>query len=262
VNRLSLHTFASDESHLFAVCWRTGERTFGLVKVEMAERVGTDPLEREVAAELVAMRYLLEEREVCGTGKVGAGLMITTRYRDVQQLCESEHPSPYLAAHAAFLRVRFIGCRICLEYESEPDWLGPLLNAEAVQTDTVQGAIPAPVLLTVGEAGAVEVTWHVISMFCERFNVRKDRAWRLLERRARSAVRIEVPRGRFADLFHEDHGIFLISRETSTVFVVSEPTRLGVLPRLVTCYKADARHLKALGHLQRSGSLRPWTPEV
>lgn len=259
MNRISLCTFTTDEPNLFAVCWRTGERTFGLVKVGMAESVSKDPVEREIAAELAALRFLLEDREVCGSGKVGAGLVITTRYRDIQELCHALHPSPSLAGYAAFLRVRFIGCKVCLEYEDQPDWIPPLLGAESLRIDTLISSSPAPVLMTVGDAGAVEVTWHAISMFCERFNVRKDRAWRVLERRSRSAVKIDVPRGLFADLLHQDQGVFLISRETSTVFVVSAPIRLGVLPRLVTCYEADARHLRALGELQRSGDLRPWS---
>lgn len=176
MNELKLFTHRAPGDRV-RVDWATGRNMGGafLVTMPAMEDVA-------IAAELAVARLLLEDRNVCGHGKTGAGLVITFSFGAVRKLVRESSAKAHLAPYALFLRTRFIGCDCRIDAVPRGDFAHPDTPVEDL---VVAGAVPE--FIRLGEHGDVAVTAHAVEKFQERFCPNPKKVWARLQRCAADA---------------------------------------------------------------------------
>jgi hypothetical protein len=232
-NRISLCTRSTGAREVFNVYWRTGLSRKGVVRVSVTAP-GLDDRERVVAAELSALRHLLEDRNVCGHNKAGKGLEVFVSLGAIRKLLLAIAGSAALAPYAQFLRTRFLGAKVNVE-NRDLDWADA-----ACEQDEESLVVDAPVHATieVGGFGRVELTPHALERYTERFALSPTNAWRRLQEHARDAVRVpDIRKGAKTIAKHWQKGEFAIARNGQLLLVVTPAPKAGMWPRLVTIYR-------------------------
>jgi len=207
----------------------TGSDKKGVVFVTVPP-VLEDP---KVIAELSAARWLLEQKNVCGHDKAGAGLEIFVSSGAIKKLSRGGSAKTNLLRYAHFLRTRFIGAKITVE-NRDSNWLD--FQDEHPYSIGVSSEIE---LLELCGFGPVEVTAHAIEKYTERLGRKLTRAWR--------EIRLLIKDPKLKEIRFRKKGLngktpsknsryfYLPTRQI--VFVVT--TSPNGEPRLVTTYLID-----------------------
>lgn len=247
MNILSLCTRRTDDPRVFDVYWRTGLLIKGRVIVTMPSHVSEDA---NIAAELSAARYLLEDRNVCGDNKAGRGLTIRVTFGAIKKLAREESEKGYLAPYAHFLRTRFAGLLIEVE-NTKVDWAD-----EGCARDVAELVVDGPVMNTilVGGFGEVELSSHAVQRYIEKFEVKPVNAWRKLRDWAPQAVKLPpLPKSWRQTIKYPREASFAVSHNQEILLVVTPAKPGRKHPCLVTLYPVDERMRADLARL-RHGS--------
>jgi len=222
---LTVFTKLGDRPDQFKVFWACGRNTQGVVNVTMA----CTTEKNEVAAELSALQYLLEVREVCGADRAGNSLAIVCSSGAIRKLAAGKSDKQSLVPFALFLRTRFADAEIAVSKDDR--FIAPV-KANNHSHDLL---VEQPTLSTMEfpDGLRVGITHHALSAYMIRYQVPlAANAWRSL----RAAV--SHPRTRLQVTTSEE-----ISRHGKTVcaYVTPDGLRLIVVhekggPRLLTCY--------------------------
>ncbi len=240
MNELFLHTRATENPTVFDTFWMTGLNAKGRVRVEVSAM--HDP---KIAAELAVMQYLLEEKEVCGRDKTGAGLQLTVTFGAIRKLLRADSSKETLAPYAAFLRTRFIGASVQVENRK----LGWVDGKCDEQRDDLGVAEPNKPKLEVGGYGQVELTGHAVEQYICRFGFenKPEKAWRALKAAAEKALPvIPVKRSAIHDVKHRRLGMFALNSVEDVLMVITPPDRSGCHPRMVTVYRHSDNPMRQL----------------
>lgn len=231
MNKLRLFTEKTSTDGSYLVRWMTGTDTKGIVQVD----VPADVEDGKIASELVAARWLLEEANVCGHDKSGAGLIIYFSTGAAKKLLRGESAKGSLAKYAHFLRTRFLGAEI--EVESRPqhwavfDAIATRIDARSVKLEKLQ----------LRGFGEVELTAHALEQYVERLERKPTRAWRELRLLLLDPKLYEVNINRrrvTANLAHRNAGRYFYLPNRDIIFVVTEANSFTPA-RVVTIYAAD-----------------------
>ncbi len=234
-NRLRLFTVQGRDDAHFVVRWMTGLDTKGVVEVA----VDKDKADGRIVAELCAARWLLEEKNVCGHDKAGAGLEIYFSSGAVKKLQRGESSKQHLVQFAEFLWTRFLGASIDVE-NRDVSWADFECSVDIGKI--VVGA-PVPELISVTGAGAVRLTPYVVRRYVERFNRKPTKAWRELRDLLSKPElrRITIARRKLIeDVKHRKAAEYFFLPSHELVVVVSHIKMSGV-PDLITAYRADKK---------------------
>lgn len=239
MNNLYLHTRPTRDPHVFETYWMTGMVAKGKV-------VATVPVSEDgaIAAELAVAQHLLEECNVCGHDKGGAGLRLFVTFGNIRKLLRADSDKDHLARYAAFLRTRFLGAEVKVE-NRKIDWVDT--NCEA-RVENIVVAAPKVPLVEVGGFGQVELTAHAIEQYVARFGCKPERAWRHLQAIASEAKPVKpAKRSAFHDLKHRRQGEFAIHHGHALLMVITPPEKAGGHPRMVTIYKPSEKQMVEAG---------------
>jgi len=222
---LTVLTKPKDGARLFDVVWSTGRQMHGLVTVDM--RCDTEA--NDVAAELSAMQYLLEERAVCGHDRAGKSLQLTCSFGAVRKLVAGRSTKPSLIPFALFLRTRFADASIVVSKDEQ----FIRLDRATKYADRLTVTSPLLSAFILSDGLRVGLTQHALNAYMARYqNAVPSDAWRALRAAAQDrstrlerATPAEVSRyGKGVRAYASPHGLRLIVVE-------------GVpAPRIVTCY--------------------------
>ena len=232
MNVLSLFTRSTEEPGKFHVYWRTGLVVKGCVVVKIKTGIAEDA---DIAAELSAARYLLEDQNVCGHNKAGKGLELRVTFGAIKKLVREESSKSYLSPYANFLRTRFVGAAIDVENRNQ-DWAN-----EECHRDTVELIVDRPKVttITVGGFGEVELTSHAIQRYINRFGINPENAWRRLVSWGPKAIRFEVPPKSWQRAIKYPRQASFAVSHNHEILLVIVPPRIGhQLPCMVTIYSA------------------------
>jgi hypothetical protein len=240
MNILRTHTQASNEAKSFLVHWTNStKRPGGLIKV----RVTVNMQDAHIAAELAAMRHLLEERGVLGSDLVGnANTQLVVSLGAIKKLRRCQSDKSHLAPYANFLTTRFAGCPISVDKDTR--WFEGF-TPYTVDDLLVSG--PRRETLTVTGLGEVAVTQHVLDRFADRFlpDTGLDKlartAWRKLKEIASDPSVREVTRqGLWVGVKYarqgEQQGRYFLNARRNLILVITDNPGEG--KRLVTAYPA------------------------
>lgn len=172
-NILRLQTTDTVYANVFLVRWSTGNDTKGAVHVNVAGQTE----DGRIIAELAAARWLLEDRNVCGHDKTGAGLIVRFSAGQVRKLQRGMSSKTHLIPYAEFLWTRFLGATIEVEVQ-DFDWAD---FAIAGEPELLKVTHARPELLPVHGGGVVAVTPYFVRRYVERFDRDPTRAWRELK---------------------------------------------------------------------------------
>ncbi len=225
---LMVLTKLTDSADTFETYWSCGRHTQGVVKVT----VHCETESKEVAAELSALQYLLEEREVCGTDRAGNSMQITCSFGAVRKLASGKSDKASLAPFALFLRTRFADAQIAVSKDSG------FIHSKA-KGHAERLIIDAPRLSTVSlpDGLAVGVTHHALVAYMTRYqNPVAANAWRALRAAManpgvglrQSTLQEESHLGRIIRVYENPDGLRLIVAIDKGV------------AKLVTCYYCRA----------------------
>lgn len=116
MNTLKTHALATNLADTFMVYWtNSSSRPGGLIKVRVTQKMP----DAVIAAELAAMQYLLEIKEVIGRNLVGnANTKLTVSRGAIRKLRRCQSDKSHLAPYANFLTTRFAGSPICVEKDT------------------------------------------------------------------------------------------------------------------------------------------------
>jgi hypothetical protein len=233
MNVLSLCLCNTPDPRVVEVYWRTGLIIKGRVFVTMAYDLNDD---LNIIAELSAIRYLLENRHVCGHNKAGRGLILRVTCGEIAKLANGESDKAHLSRYAQFLRTRFVGAAIEVESEDRT-WVN-----EDCFRDTAELDVEGPVLETIhlGGFGEVELTGHAVQRYIERFEIRPDRAWHKIKEWAPRVTRLgSMPSGWRQAIKYPLGASIGITANEEIVLVVVPPHFGHSLPQIVTIYAPD-----------------------
>jgi hypothetical protein len=228
MNTLIVYTSPKTGSK-YNVFWMTGENTRGVVEV-----TPPDIDDADVASELVAIRYLLEECNVCGHKKTGNGLRLRVSQGAIRRLVQVRSSKDHLAPYAVFLRTRFIGADIAVEKDTGwTDHPSCLSNKSSLLVERAK-----PVLVTLGGFGEVEVTAHAIEQFNERFCPQIGRVWSRFCISVQQSVRaVHTKRKPISDAKHRKVGEYALDSKREVVFVVVKGDDVQSPGKIVTVTK-------------------------
>lgn len=244
MNLLSLCVCNTPDPRVVEVCWRTGLVIKGRVFVTMAYDLSED---LNIIAELSAIRYLLEDRNVCGHNKAGRGLVIRVTCDEIAQLVQEESDKSHLSRYANFLRTRFVGATIEVAGEVM-DWAN-----EDCYRDTAELDVDGPILETIhlGGFGEVELTGHAMQRYIERFSISPDRAWHKIKDWGPRVTRLgSLPRSWRHSIKYPLEAALGLSHNEEMVMVVMPPQSGHKLPQLVTIYPPDDRMRADIARMQ------------
>lgn len=244
MNYLNVLTVPTVDPLVFDTYWATGQTAKGRVIVTVTPDF---PDDGRIVAELGAVRYLLEDRNVCGHDKTARGLVVTCSCGAIRKLLREESFKSYLAPYANFLRTRFLGIAVEVE-KRKLAWAD-----EGCDRDTAELVVDAPIpaSLHLGEFGEVEITGHAVQRYAERFGVRPDRAWRRLREQAPGVCDLgKVTSSMWKALSNFVEARIGVNREESVIFVVVPPARKRTLPSLVTVYAPSQHSVQLVARLK------------
>lgn len=231
MNFLWVYTEADPVDGYYLVSWRTGLATRGRLRVHVPPALP----DSRIAAELGAMRHLLEDRDACGNAKTGKGLNLKVSCGAIRKLMQADSAKEHLVGYAAFLRTRFVGCAIDVA-NRDTDWVreeGEWPMEEIVAKNHSHAVIQA------GELGDVALTGHAMERFIEHMGVSPENAFKRIKSFARDVRRVEVSKAPKHLLKHRREGRFGYDEKRNLMYVVTDADRLGLEPRLVTIYLAE-----------------------
>lgn len=167
VGRLGMMTLSTvafvNESGEHLVSWRTGIKNFGTVKVV---NVGAE--DSKVVAELLAIRYLLLEREVFKRKLyAGTGIKVEVSSPVIRKLLLGTSKKSHLFVHAKFLHSRLSG--ITIDTRSGPGLDSPMAEMSTLETIDALEADASDVFETPA-MGAIRLTKHAIDQYQERLH--------------------------------------------------------------------------------------------
>ncbi|MHB1301215.1 MAG: hypothetical protein ACYCY8_10170, partial [Burkholderiales bacterium] len=204
MQKLKVFSRPTDRPDTFQVFWTNNpQRPGGVIDITVLDQVD----DKIVIAELRAIQYLLEERQVLGDHVIGnANTRLTVSQGAIRKLKQGRSDKAHLARYAEFLCTRFAGCRIEVDKDDRVFRSQP--------SEQVALIISAPVLETIKVHGfeEVAVTRHVLERLAARLP--EDRArdsanvWKLLQRIASDRSVREVFRhcGIFTRLSYQRNG--------------------------------------------------------
>jgi len=230
MNRLKLMTRSLGSSQ-YSVLWRTGAAHCGVLNVTIAHAVQDEP----IAAELLAAQYLLEQKNVCGHDKTGAGLEITFSFGAIKKLMRAESAKAHLSPYATFLRTRFLGAKLNIDPRRSD-------NGDGQIRESISFASYIPEELQAAGIGSIELTSHAVEQFIERFNRKETRAWRDLRdwlSENKSVPYVHNRRSALANIKHRRLGQFYLLPDRELVLVVTPASSMQINPKLVTVYRQD-----------------------
>ncbi len=257
-NRLRLYTEDTGLENEFLVRWMAGLDVKGAVQVRLVVPVE----DGRIAAELAAARWLLEEKNVSGHDKAGAGLYLYFSNGAVKKLRRGESSKRHLIKYAEFLWTRFLGASIDVETHNL-DWIDFDISQS---TDLLEVGGPLPELISVHGAGDVALTPYFVQRYIERFSRKPTRAWReiraLLSNPSLQPVSLKRRRV-LEDVKHRSAGeYFYLPKRAKTSKNQDLPKRemIVVLTRagtkwgreLLTVYEVDYRLQKRITSIPKS----------
>lgn len=237
---LKTYVVATHVPDTFHVYWTNSlVRAGGLLKV----RIEPDMADQQIAAELSAIQYLLEDKCVLGNTVIsGQGIRLVVSQGAIRKLHGKRSNKSHLAPYSNFLVTRFAGCQI--EVSKKEGWFTgcPVQLAEHL---LITG--PRRETVTISGLGEVAISLHVLERFAERLLPDVDtsrkitEAWKKLIRVASDPSVHEVARQnrnapmRFTRPGHSE-GRYFMNRAHNLLLVVADRPREG--KRLVTIYPA------------------------
>ncbi len=224
MNELRVATRATNIPGVFDTYWMTGLLQKGRVRV-IANLVE----DGKIAAELYAIKFLLESKNVCGHDKSGAGLRIWVTYGAIPKLMKESSGKPHLIQYANFLRTRFVGAEVAVE-NKRTAWIDDLC---AKNVEEIDASVPSCMTIQVNGIGEVELSAHAVARYIERFERPPVKAWRDLVKLCKDA-RPVAPKWRnpTVDLVHRSVGKYWLAE--TVVLVVAQGSEKSQLPTLVS----------------------------
>lgn len=247
MNFLKTYTVATSHPDIFLVHWTNSTSRF---KGTLSVRVAAQIEDRHIAAELSAMRHLLEDKEILGNNLVGnSGSHLICSLGAIRKLRNGESDKSHLAPYSNFLKTRFAGCP--LSVEKRTDWFH---NIEPEATDDLLVTGPRRETIVVNGLGEVAVTEHVLERFADRYlqeqasNQTAHQAWKkLCDTASHKSVREVTRNSLWTSSNHnkngKQEGRYFLNPNKNLVLVVTDNPREG--KRLVTTYPAT-RHFQTL----------------
>lgn len=241
MNILKTFTIATEQPDTFLVYWtNTSMRPKGLLRVRVLPQME----DRQIVAELAAMRYLLEDKGVVGNTVIGnTNTKLVVSLGAIRKLQSMKSDKAHLAPYANFLTTRFAGCPVSVGKDA--DWFDgfPLESAE----DLLVSA-PLRETVTVAGFGEVSVTHHVLERIADRFLSAAERsaqvAWKKLRELAsdtsvREVIRHSVWAAAQYAHYGKQEGRYFLNAKRNLVLVVTN--NIGEGKRLVTAYPANGQ---------------------
>lgn len=227
MNELRVVTKPTADPMVFDTYWTTGLLQKGRVRTTVSASQDC-----RIVAELSALQFLLEQKNVSGHNKAGAGLRLWVTYGAITKLMKESSDKFYLSPYANFLRTRFLGAQIAVE-NKKVSWADELCDRNF---DELTVNEPRKTILEVAGVGQVELTAHAVERYVERFERPAVKAWRDLVRLCLKAIPVK---SRFQTAgkrpVHRNEGQYL--KADDVVLVVAEPSVPGKLPQLVSVHE-------------------------
>jgi hypothetical protein len=231
MNNLTTFSALCEENPAWVdVYWMTGNNKKGIIRAQLDPELE----DTRICAELAVIRYLLEDRNVAGHDKSGAGLCLTVSCGAIRKLALGDSAKEHLAGFAQFLRTRFLGCGIRVVHRLDRSFEGVFVEREVL-------TVHEPLLdtLYLHGVGEVVITAHAVAQYVLRFGRKPERAWRELRSLAASdsvGPFMAPHRGALADLKHRRPGKLFLHPGRRVIFVVVPPGQSHCRPALVTVY--------------------------
>lgn len=229
---LTVLTKPAPTAGTFDIYWACGRHVQGVVTVTVACKIESPA----VAAELVALKHLLEEREVCGTDRTGKSLRLVCSFGAVRKLARGESDHATLAPFALFLRTRFADAEVTTSKDEA------FISHTKAHNHVARLVVDAPTasVLAMSDGLRVGVTRHALDAYRVRYqNLVASSAWRAL----RAAM--ANPGTRLQHCTPEE-----ASRHGKTIRAYTTPDGLRLIvvvdgsgARLLTCYYSDSAAL-------------------
>lgn len=244
MNLLKTYTFATELPDTFLVYWTNSIiRPKGVLRVRVLPQIE----DRQIVAELAAMRHLLEDKGVVGNTVVGnAGTRLIVSAGAIRKLQAMKSGKSHLAPYANFLATRFAGCPISVDKDTH--WFD---GFQPEPVDKLQVTAPHREIVKIAGLGEVSVTQHMLERVADRLLAEAERsaqaAWKkLVELTSDSAVHEVSRRSLWAGAMNSGHGKqearYFLNPKHKLILVVTDNQSEG--KRLVTTY--PARHFHAM----------------
>lgn len=163
MNHLTTLVKPGEAPNEFIVYWRNGLHKQGILTV----CVNADlPSDHKVAAELAAMKHLLEEKAIFGEDRGGKNLLLSISSGSaIRKLARMQSAKMHLVPYARFLITRFAGADLTVERDEE--WIKPraMNNAERIEVNGAENSF-----IDLPGVGRVSITRHVIDRLNQRLN--------------------------------------------------------------------------------------------
>ncbi len=241
MHQLKLYTLPMNEDGTFDVRWtNTATRPRGVVRVGIA----APAKDRPIIAELVALKYLLEQKAILGHNRAGSNdVELVVSHRAIRKLHRCQSGKEHLAPYANFLTTRFLSCRIRVDKDTR--WFDGI-PPETIEYLPISG--PQRETIEFTGLGKVAISRHVIGRFSDRFlphlapSEAPQTAWRKLlklcsDKTVREVSRKSLWAGVNAANEGRQEGRYFLSPKHDLVLVVANDRR-GVR-QLVTVYRAN-----------------------
>jgi hypothetical protein len=247
MNILKTYAVATSEPDQFLVYWTNSPvNPRGVLKIRITANIE----DRAIAAELAAVKHLLDQKCVLGQKLVGnAGIRISVSSGAIRKLMLRKSNKMHLIPFAQFLTTRYAGCQLSVSKDKR--WFeGFVPNA----VEDLLVSRPQFETIHVRGIGDVIVTQHILDRFAERFlydtplDKRTSMAWRKLVELASDSGVHEVSRlSPWADMRNIESGKrearYCLNPNKKRILVITDNPKEG--KRLVTTYPASP-YFKAL----------------
>lgn len=224
--------------NLFHVFWRNGSKKQGVLLISVEAQVN----DREIAAELSALQWLLGHRSVFGVTQTGKGLQLTVSSGAIKKMVmainrtgalkPSDISKQHLFPYARFLGHRFVGMDI--EVSKDDSWIMPRSQND-IEELTITEALPE--VINIPAIGQVEITNHAIEQYSARLaSADASDLWRLLSQMVNGKLRrpnLGSEYEKFKALKYGEAGELWVNDDLHWgMILVPGP----IMPRMVTVY--------------------------
>jgi len=245
MNLLKTFTLPTDLPDTYLVYWtNSAVLPKGVIKVRILAQLE----DRQIVAELAAMRHLLADKGVVGKTIVGnAGTKLIVSSGAIRKLQAMKSNKSHLAPYANFLTTRFAGCPISVDKDT--GWF------DGFMPDVIENLLvnePCREALRIAGLGDVSVTHHVLERIADRILSATENSaqsvWKkLVELASDSSVREVSRRSLWAGIKNSGHGKhegrYFLNPRYNLILVITDNPREG--KRLVTTYRVT-QHFQAL----------------